>query len=76
MFVWPEDGSTKRIGDEEKVDEVDKDLVDGEKDEMDKKWKCVDESEEDKGRDGVEKVDEDKDAMDRGETTGIVLIGR
>ena len=50
--------------------------MDGEKDEMDKKWKCVDESEEDKGRDGVEKVEEDKDAMDRGETTGIVLIGR
>ena len=76
MFVWPEGGSTKRNEDEEEVDEEDKDFVDGEKDEMDKKWKCEDELEEDKGRDGVEKVDGDKDAMDRDEKTGIVLIGR
>ena len=58
MFVWPEGGSTKRNEDEEKVEEEDKN-------DMDKKWKCVDESEEDKGRDGVEKVDEDKDGFDR-----------
>ena len=76
MFVWPEGGSTKLNEDEEKVDEVDKDFVDGEKDDMDKKWKCVDESEEEKGRDGVEKVDEDKDGFDRDEKTGIILTGR
>ena len=62
--------------DKDLVVEEDKDEVDGEKDEKDKKWKCEDELEENKGRDGVEKVEEDKDAMDRDEKTGIVLIGR
>ena len=76
MFVWPEGGSTKRNEDEEKVDEVDKDFVDEDKNEVDKKWKCEDELEEDKDGDGVEKVDEDKDSMDRDEKTRIVLTGR
>ena len=63
--------------DKDLVEEVDKDLVvEEDKDEVDKKWKCEDELEENKGRDGVEKVDGDKDAMDRDEKTGIVLIGR
>ena len=75
MFVWPEGGSTKRNEDEEKVEEEDKDFVDGEKDDMDKKWKCVDESEEDKGRDGVEKV-RTRMVLTGKTKTGIVLIGR
>ena len=36
----------------------------------------MDELEEDKGRNCVENVEEDKDAMDRDEKTGIVLIVR
>ena len=47
------------------MDEEAKVLMEEDKDEVDKKWKCVDESEEDKGRNSVEKVDEDKDSMDR-----------